>query len=460
MTRPCWPWPTWKPAKQREMAPLGDTAREIITYVLRDMTAPEGVFFSAEDADSEGEEGKFYVWTEEELRKALPADEADFAIHLYGAQRDGNFNDEATQAKTGRNILHLSESPDTAATRLGLSHAAFLEKKEAVRQALFSSRKERIHPQKDDKILTDWNGLMIAALASGSRIFQQRQYLEKARAAVAFIFANLQDKQGRLRHSWRHGQPGGPGNLDDYAFLIWGLIECYEASLDPADLERAVSLQNQLDLHFWDEQNGGYYFTADDGEQVIARQKDIYDGAIPSGNAVAMLNLIRLSRLTGNEQWEARAEGLGKAFSGLISRAPSGFTMFMVALAWIFHNPLEIVIAGDPADPDTARMLDVVRNVYIPNKTVLFRPFDDTSGITRLAPFTKDMIPVNGKVTAYVCSGRTCQAPTTDPDMLAQLLKGKKPLFCIVAGANCPQAESPIPGRSQCKGLVYAFLRA
>ncbi len=401
------------------------TAQEIISYVLRDMTSSEGGFYSAEDADSEGKEGKFYLWTEGEIRNILPAAEADFMIDLYGADKNGNFRDEATQAKTGHNILHLRESLDKTASRLGLSMNTLRVKMASARQTLFAVREKRIHPHKDDKILTDWNGLMIAALARGAQVMGEPQYLDRAKAAAAFIFMNLRDNEGRLLHRFREGETTGPAHLDDYAFLIWGLLECYEASFDPADLQWALELQKQQDDHFLDAQHGGYYFTPDDGAQVIARQKEIYDGAIPSGNAVSMQNLIRLSRLTGNRAWEGQAETLGKAFAGAISRMPSGFTMFMVALAWLFQDTREIVITGNPASDDTKQMLRALRESYLPNKVVILRPPETTiPDITDLATVTKGMVMINGKATAYVCSGQSCRNPTNDIDTLKELLKG------------------------------------
>jgi len=399
------------------------TAQEVFSYVLRDLTSPEGGFYSAEDADSEGVEGKFYVWTTAQIRDVLPQADADFIMDLYGAENGGNFRDEATQAKSGLNILHLREPLAETAARLQLTESALREKIAAARGKLFAVREKRVHPHKDDKILTDWNGLMIAALARGAQVLGEWSYLERANAAKAFIFKSLCDKEGRLQHRWREGETGGPANLDDYAFMIWGLLECYEAAFDPADLQWALVLQSQLDARFRDEANGGYFFTPDDGEQLLARQKEGYDGAIPSGNAVSMLNLIRLGRLTGNKAWENRAEQVGQAFAGMISRMPSGFTMFMNALTQIVYPGCEIVIAGDPAGNDTQEMLKEIRSLYLPNKVLLLRPPGAPSpNITELAPFTDGMVMLNGRATAYVCSGQTCQAPTNDLETLKKLL--------------------------------------
>ncbi|MDQ5987478.1 MAG: hypothetical protein CSYNP_03223 [Syntrophus sp. SKADARSKE-3] len=400
------------------------TAREIFTYVLRDMTDGEGGFYSAEDADSEGVEGRFYVWTEKDIRAILSADEAEAMIRVFAVEQEGNYQDEATQKRTGNNILHIKAPLEVTASGLGLSQDALQEKIKAASRNLFLAREKRIHPHKDDKILTDWNGLMIAALARGAQVLGDRTYLERAEAAVDFIWKNLRDNGGRLLHRFRDGETAGPAHLDDYAFFIWGLLECYGASFNPTYLERAISMQQQQDAHFTDGEEGGYFFTPDDGERLIARQKEGYDGAIPSGNAVSLLNLIRLGRLTGDQAWEARANSLGAAFAGAITRMPSGFTMFMTALLWLYHHSVEIVIAGEPASPDTQKMLDIIRHVYLPHKTVILRPpAAVASAITDLAPFTRDMTMKDGKATAYVCSERTCLAPTNDLAVLTELLK-------------------------------------
>ena len=400
------------------------TAREIFTYVLRDMIDGGGGFYSAEDADSEGVEGRFYVWTEREIRSVLPADEAEAILHAFAVEQEGNYLDEATQTKTGQNILHMKAPLEVTATGLGLSPDAFQEKIETASRKLFLIREKRIHPHKDDKILTDWNGLMIAALARGAQVLGHRVYLEQAEVAVDFIWKNMRDNGGRLLHRFRDGETAGPAHLDDYAFFIWGLLECYGASFNPAYLDRALAMQQQQDAHFRDDAKGGYFFTPDDGERLIARQKEGYDVSITSGNAVSMMNLIRLRRLTGDHVWENRAEALGAAFAGAITRMPSGFTMFMAALIWLYHDSLEIVVVGKPASPDTQKMLDIIRHIYLPYKTVILRPQAVTSpAITDLAPFTRDMTMKDGKATAYVCSGRTCLAPTNDLTVLTELLK-------------------------------------
>ena len=309
-----------------------ETAREIITYVLRDMTAPEGGFYCAEDADSEGKEGKFYLWTEEEIENILGKEEAELFVDTYGLEKEGNFVEEATGIRTGENILHRLEAAARIASRLGIGENVLEDKLSKARERLFAARERRVHPGKDDKILTDWNGLMIAALARGAAVFAEPAYFEAARRAYLFIEKNLRDSDGRLRHRWRDGEASARSFADDYDFLIWGLIECHDYSGDSSYLAAARSLQDILDCRFWDEKQGGYFISADDQADVPIRPKESYDGAIPSGNSVAFYNLIRLHRLTGENAYATRAGKLGRAFSPVISQIPSAHTMFMIAL--------------------------------------------------------------------------------------------------------------------------------
>ncbi|MFA5182205.1 MAG: thioredoxin domain-containing protein [Syntrophales bacterium] len=308
------------------------TAREIITYVLRDMTAPEGGFYCAEDADSEGKEGKFYLWTEEEIENILGKEEAELFVDTYGLEKEGNFTEEATGRRTGENILHRLEAAARLTSGRGITESALEDKLAKARERLFAARERRVHPGKDDKILTDWNGLMIAALARAAAVFAEPSYYEAACRAYLFIEKNLSDSDGSLRHRWRDGEASARAFADDYAFLIWGLLECYDYSGDSSFLASARSLQDILDRHFWDEEQGGYFMSADDHTDIPVRPKETHDGAIPSGNSVAFNNLIRLHRLTGEDAYAARAGKLGRAFSGLIDRSPSSHTMFMIAL--------------------------------------------------------------------------------------------------------------------------------
>jgi uncharacterized protein YyaL (SSP411 family) len=398
-------------------------AREIFTYVLRDMTVPEGGFCSAEDADSEGEEGKFYLWTQEEVRRTLSNEEADFAAQVFDIEKDGNFAEETTGRKSGANILHLGKPLEEIASDLNLSQQDLQARLEVIRQKLFAYREKRVHPMKDNKILTDWNGLMIAALAKGAQAFDEPQYAEVAYRTADFILANMRKADGRLWHRYRDEWAGVDANLDDYAFLVWGLIELYEATFDASHLESALELTGDMVRHFWDEDGGGFYFVADDGESLFGRKKEIYDSAIPSGNFVAMLNLLRLGRMTGNSDLEEKASKIGRAFSRDVKQSPAAHTQLMVALDFGIGPCYEVVIAGNAQAEDIKAMVKTLRTRFLPNKVVLLNPSDQESpAIGQLAEFTKNQPSIGGKATAYVCLNYNCKSPTTDINKMLELL--------------------------------------
>jgi uncharacterized protein YyaL (SSP411 family) len=404
----------------------GQTAREIFTYVVRDMTDAQGGFYSAEDADSEGKEGKFYLWTHEEVKDILSPEEADLVIAVFNLEREGNVAQEATGRNTGENILYLKKSLGEIASDLSIPLNELHHRLHGVRAKLFEARAQRVHPHKDDKVLTDWNGLMVAALAKGAQVFSEPLYEEAAKHAADFILATMVDTRGRLYHRYRDGEAAVSGFLDDYALCTWGLIELYETTFDPHYLERALDLNDLMLTHFWDAEKGGFYFSADDADQVLVRKKEIYDGALPSGNAVAMLNLLRLGRLTANPELEDKAAHLSRAFSGVVSRAPGAFTSLMIALDFAHGPAYEVVIVGDPDSPDTEDMIKTLRRAFVPNKVALLRSANGkTAHITRLAEFTKPFSSLNNKATAYVCRGFRCELPTTEPQQMLRLLEGK-----------------------------------
>jgi uncharacterized protein YyaL (SSP411 family) len=397
------------------------TAQEIFEYVLRDMQSPQGGFYSAEDADSEGVEGKFYVWTEEELREVLDKEEADILVRVFNVQKGGNFREEATSKPTGTNILYLGMTVPEIAAELKIPLPTLEKIMESARPKLFDVREKRVHPHKDDKILTDWNGLMIAALAQAAQVFGDSAYAEAAAAAAEFILKTMRKPDGRLLHRYRDGEAGINAHLDDYAFMIWGLTRLYEATFQVPYLKTALELSKDMLEHFWDDRGGGLYFTPDDGESLIIRKKEIYDGAVPSGNAVAMLNLLHLARFTGRSDLDEKAAKIGTAFSGQIGQFASGYTQFLTAVDFAIGPSYEVVVAGPLSSSGSAEMLQTLRSRFLPNKVILFRPSEETSPeITHVAPFTARHIPVDGKVTAYVCLGNACRMPTTDiSEMLA-----------------------------------------
>jgi uncharacterized protein YyaL (SSP411 family) len=405
----------------------GQTAREIFTYVLRDMRAPTGGYYSGEDAESEGEEGKFNLWAEEEIRQVLSADEADLIIRVFSVAKEGNFHEEATGERRGRNILYLKGAIGEIAADMKIPERDLRKRLEDARGRLYAAREKRIHPHKDDKILVDWNGLMITALAKGAKVLDEPQYAEAAKEALDFIFKNMRNPDGRLLHRYRDGEAALPAYVDDYAFLIWGMLELYETTFNVDYLQGALNLNSDLLTHFWDDQAGGFYFTADDAEKLLVRQKDIYDGAIPSGNSVAALNLIRLGRITANTDLEEKAAQIGRAFSETVRQSPSAYTQLMVAVDFAIGPSYEVVIAGNSGAEDTKAMVQALRTTFVPNKIVLFRPSEKESPeIIRLAEYTKSQSSIDGKATAYVCLNYSCKLPTTDPGKMLELLGARK----------------------------------
>ncbi len=373
-------------------------------YALRDMKEPGGAFYSAEDADSEGEEGKFYVWTPAEVREALGAEDGEWFCDVFGIDEAGNFEGRAIP-----NLLH--GSLESQAKRSGADEAAFLDRADRLRHRLFLSREERVHPGKDDKVLTSWNGLMIASLAKAAAAFDRPEYAAAASEAVRFLLEKLRTPEGRLLARYRDGEAAFPGYIDDYAFLTWGLIELYEATFDPELLRTASELTKEAVRLFWDEANGGFYFYGSDAEQLFTRMKEVYDGAIPSGNSVMANNLLRLSRLTGEQAWNGYAERIFAAFAGAVKRYPTGHAMMLMALSLAYGKPQEIVIAGARGDVETEAMLRAVRSRFLPQTVVLLQD-------ERLSHIA-DKTPVNGAATAYVCENYACQSPVFTAEALA-----------------------------------------
>jgi uncharacterized protein YyaL (SSP411 family) len=399
------------------------TAKEIFAYVLRDMRSPEGAFYSAEDADSEGVEGKFYVWNEEEIRQHLDQDEADLVIRVFNVQKNGNYREEATGKNHGANILYLGKSISDMAADLKIPVAELQKKLDSGRSKLFQVRERRIHPHKDDKILTDWNGLIIAALARGAQVFEDKTYEDAARGAAEFVMKAMRDPNCRLFHRYREGEAGIAANLDDYAFFIWGLIELYESTFDAQYLKWALDLNADMVEHFWDRRGGGLFFTPDDGEKLIARKKEVYDGALPSGNAISMYNLLRLARFTGQADLDHKASQISKAFSHQIRQFPSGYTQFLSSVDFAFGPSYEVVVVGPSKGDNTWGMLRALRTRYIPNRVLIFKPSDgQTDALVDIAPFTRDHVPVDGKATAYVCRNTACSLPTADAQDMLKIL--------------------------------------
>jgi uncharacterized protein YyaL (SSP411 family) len=400
------------------------TAKEIFEYVLRDMRSEEGGFYSAEDADSEGEEGKFYLWSEEEINHLLSLEQITILKSLYNSKKEGNYIDEAQGKRTGKNILHMTSSLQELSRELNYDYNEFLEKVGEINSLLFAERSKRIHPYKDDKILTDWNGLMIAALSKGGFILNEKKYIDAAIKAVSFIKKNLMTDEGILIHNYRQGPSNIPGFLDDYAFLIWGLLNLYEATFELDYLKCAIEL-NEIQLKlFWDDYvGGGFYFSPADSEVLMARQKEIYDGAIPSGNSVSMMNLLRLATIMGKVDLEEKADFISKVFAESVRSSPAAHTYLMCAVDFAIGPTYSLVISGDTGMTDTLSFINALRSVYLPNISVLHRPTEMIEPeIDNYSNFIEFFDKFNDKATSYVCINKTCKPPTNEVSKMLDYL--------------------------------------
>lgn len=390
------------------------TAREIFIYVLRDMTDAdaEGGFYCAEDADSEGVEGKFYLWTREEVKKILPPEEADLFLSHYHHSEDAQV--QGMQEMPPEHFIpHLAPSS-------GEINAITRE----IRQKLFAAREKRVHPLKDDKILADWNGLMIAALSRAAQVFDEPLYLAAAQKAADFIFTRMTDEQGKLLHRWRAGDAAIDGMLDDYAFFTWGLLELYEAGGQTKYLHKAAALNRQMLDQFEDKKEGGLFFTAAHTEELLTRPKEAQDGALPSGNSVAMLDILRLARITADPELENKANKIAEYFSAQVAQYPTAYTFLLCSLDFAFGPSYEIIIAGKPDDENTKEMIKALRDVYLPNKVVLFLPpADDKKDILKIAPFLNNFSALDSKAKVYVCTNYSCQKPAESPAELEIILR-------------------------------------
>jgi len=397
------------------------TVEQIADYLIRDLQDTNGGFYSGEDADSEGEEGTFYVWTVDEIRGTLSSADAELAIEVFNLNEKGNFADESTGRQTGKNILHHTKAMQELANKRDLKENELRKKLETIRKKLFEVREKRERPFLDDKILTDWNGLTITALAKAGRTLGNEKLIQEAERAAAFIFEQLTQEDGHLLHRYREGEAAIEGTADDYAFLIWGLIELYEATLETEYLQKAISLNELFIASHWDEENGGFYFTAEGSEELLGRKKEYFDSALPSANSVAMMNLLRLGRMTANTQWEEKADKIARSTSEQAGQASTSFTQLLQAHLWATTPSYEIVIAGERQNLDVQDMIQQLYKMYLPNAVILFNDAQD-SGLQKLAPYLKHQPMKDGKATAYVCRNYSCEEPTHDVERMIELL--------------------------------------
>jgi uncharacterized protein YyaL (SSP411 family) len=402
--------------------------RDVFSFVSRELTSPEGGFYTAIDADSEGAEGKFYLWRLEELERGLTGKQAELARIVFSLTSAGNCSDESMGERTGKNILHLTQSVAALAAELKMDEETLRNRIESIRKRLYELRETRIHPLRDDKVLADWNGLMIASLAKGARALGEPRHAAAAAKAADFILEHMRDSKGRLLHRYREGEARVTASLNDYAFFIWGLSELYETTFETRYLAAARELLEHVLTHFNDKTEGGFYSTADYAESLILRTRDVFDGALPSGNSAMLMNLQFLGHLTGRPEYLDEASRLGRALSHEVMRAPQAHTHLLSALDLALGPSFETAICGDSRSDDTQRMLRALDTHFLPYNVVVFRPAEtEHPEIAEIAPFTKLQTCVDGKPTAYVCQNFACRVPTTDTaEMLRMLEEGRR----------------------------------
>jgi len=385
-----------------------DIAVKILDYVLRDMRHQDGGFYSAEDADSEGEEGKFYLWTRAEINELLGNEEALQFAAIYDITISGNFEGKNIPNLIKSNWAEIETDPQLKA------------KLEAMREKLFLAREKRVHPFKDDKILTSLNGLMIAALSYAGRVMDDSEYIDAAEKSARFILSRMTSEDGRLLGRYRDGIAANYGLLDDYAFLSWGLMEAYSATFDVLYLEKAISLTDSMIEQFWDDEKGGFFLNGKEADKLILRPKEFYDGAIPSGNSVAAMNLVRLARMTGSGRYEIYIEKLFAAAAFIAYKSPNALTHLIDAYMEYTSPSIEVTISGDKNDPVTKAMIDAYNRRYVAFSTIVLN--EGGSEIAGIIPSLEGKRMIDDKTTAYVCRNYTCSPPTDDPEEFRKLI--------------------------------------
>lgn len=412
-----------------------DIAKDALSYVLRNMTSPGGGFYSAEDAESatdpahpnEKSEGAFYIWSAEELQEVLGEDATNIFSYYYGVESDGNVRDDPFEEFSGKNVLYRAHTQEEAALNFGISVDELSNQLKKARKMLFEEREERVNPHLDDKILVSWNGYMISAFAKAYQIFSDEEYLTAAKRAVGFIEINLYDARKKtLKRRYRDGEAGITANLADYALLIASLLDLYEASFNVHYLRWAAELNDSMILHFYDESTGAFWDTPENIENLLVRTRDEYDSAEPTGNSVAVMNLLRLSQMLDSQDLREKADSVLAYYAPVIERAPQALPQMLAAYDFSLVKSKQIIIAGNINKEDTRIMISKLHSKYIPNKIVLFA--DSQNGENFLSdklPIIKAMKMINGKATAYVCENYACKLPTTDLDVFISLLEEK-----------------------------------
>ncbi len=386
-----------------------EVARRTAGYLLRDLRHPGGGFFSSQDADSEGVEGKFFVWSFDELSDIA----GELAATWFGASREGNWE--------GTNVLWTPLPPEVVAEREGVSVDELGGEVRAARAKLLEHREtRRVHPATDDKVLAAWNGLAVAALAEAGRVLPEPRYVDAAVAAAEFVLGTMRAGGGRLCRAWRDGRLGGPGYLDDYACMAEAFLTLYETTFEPRWLREAVALADGV-LELFADPEGGFFQTGGDAERLVVRPKELFDNAVPAGSSVAAEVLLRLGRLVGDERYEAAALGALRTVQGLFARAPTGFGHALCAADFALSRVREVAIVGEQGAGDTGALLAEVRRCYRPNQVVALSAPGDRRAAAQV-PLLADGPTVDGHATAYVCEHFACQQPVTTPEALAAQL--------------------------------------
>ncbi len=386
-------------------------AEETVDYLLREMLHSEGGFYSTQDADSEGEEGRFFVWTPAEIVEILGEEKAEIFCRMYDVSDLGNFE--------GRNILHPILSVEQAARYFSKGVDEIAQLITEAKLKLFQEREKRVKPFRDEKILVSWNGLMLSGLAAAYQITGESRYRAAARQTVEFIFSRMVT-DGFLLHSYKDSQARLRGFLDDYAFLIVGLLDFYEATLEREFLTHARELANTMADEFWDDRGGGSFFSGQSGEKLITRGKPAFDGSVPSGNSMAALALLRLYHYSGNEEYLKKAEQTLRLYYDAMERQPFGFAHMLAALDFYLEKPKEIVLIADPSEQATQDLLGKISRLYLPSQTL--QVFAPGTPLKEAMPLLEGKGQINGKPTVYVCHNFTCSRPVIEWDDLEKLL--------------------------------------